>query len=143
MRMRLMWHTMRADIPALFPAAPKTRIDIAAYMKRVEEVYVTDAYHSLSIEGYRVGAELIERVRQDTWNPDNDEQDHEHRNALAARGYHDAFQAVKQSVEKVLRGENPAPLPVTTSRSGTPSYSGRASRQVCMEGKPGPKVPRG
>lgn len=105
-RMRLMWHTMRTCIPELFPAAPKAPVDIEAYMKRVEEIYVTDAYHSLSIEGYRVSAELIERVRSGTWNPDSDEQDRERRNALAARGYYDAFQAVKQSVEKVLKREN-------------------------------------
>ena len=106
-RMRLMWHTMRESVAAHFPAAPKTNIDIDAYMKRVEEVYVTDAYHSLSIEGYRVSADLIERVRAGTWNPDNNEQDREQRNALAARGYFDAFQSVKQSVEKVLGKGNP------------------------------------
>jgi len=105
-RMRLMWHTMRDHIPDLFPAAPKTPVDFDTYMKRVEEIYVTDAYHSLSIEGYRVSAELIERVRSGNWNPDNDEQDRENRNGLAARGYYDAFQTVKQSVEKVLKGEN-------------------------------------
>jgi hypothetical protein len=75
-------------------------------MKRVEKVYVTDAYHSLSIEGYRVSAELIERVRTGAWNPDDNKHDREHRNALAARGYFDAFQAVKDSVVKVLAGEN-------------------------------------
>ena len=32
-------------------------------MKRVNNAYVTDAYHSLSIEGYRVSRQLIERVR--------------------------------------------------------------------------------
>jgi Fic family protein len=75
-------------------------------MQRVEDVYITDAYHSLSIEGYRVSAELIERVRQGNWNPDNIREDREQRNALAARGYFDAFQAVKKSLEKVLNGEN-------------------------------------
>ena len=105
-RMRLMWHTMRTDIPALFPAAPPGAVDIDAYIKRVEEVYVTDAYHSLSIEGYRVSVELIERVRAGSWNPDSSMEDREHRNALAARGYYDAFQSVKQSVEKVLKKEN-------------------------------------
>ncbi len=106
-RMRLMWHTMRTDIPALFPAAPKDPVDFDAYMKRVDEVYATDAYHSLSIEGYRVSAELIECVRSGEWNPGDDGEDREHRNALAARGYYDAFQSVKQSVEKVLKNENP------------------------------------
>ena len=34
---------MRADIPMLFPAAPTGAVDSDGYMKRVEEVYVTDA----------------------------------------------------------------------------------------------------
>jgi Fic family protein len=72
----------------------------------VQEAYVTDAYHSLSIEGYRVTPALIERVRSGTWNPDANEQDQEHRNALAARGYWLAFQAVQKSLRRVLRGEN-------------------------------------
>jgi len=76
-------------------------------MKHVEEIYVTDAYHSLSIEGYRVSAELIERVRSGAWDPDNEEEDRRESNALAARGYHEAFEAVTQSVRKVLDGENP------------------------------------
>lgn len=105
-RMRLMWHTMRKDIPALFPKPPSPTADIDTYMKQVEKIYVTDAYHSLSIEGYRVSAELVERVRSGTWNPDDNKEDREHRNALAARGYYDAFQAVKQSVELVLKGAN-------------------------------------
>jgi Fic family protein len=61
----------------------------------------------LSIEGYRVSAELIERVRSGTWNPDLDKQDQEHRNALAARGYWQAYQAVQESVRGILKGEDP------------------------------------
>ena len=106
MRMRLMWHAMREKIVPLFPAPPKTPGPVKTYMDRVDELYVMDAYHSLSIEGYRVSAELIERVRAGNWNPDNVQEDREQRNALAARGYFDAFQAVKKSVAKVLKGEN-------------------------------------
>ena len=105
-RTRLMWHEMREKIIPLFPASPKTPGSLKAYMERVDDVYVTDAYHSLSIEGYRVSAELIERVRPGNWNSDNNQEDREQRNALAARGYFDAFQVVKTSVEKVLKGEN-------------------------------------
>jgi Fic family protein len=68
---------------------------------------VTDAYHSLSIEGYRVTTDLIERVRSGNWNPDANEQDREQRNAMAARGYWQAYQAVKESIGRVLKGENP------------------------------------
>jgi len=70
-------------------------------------VYVTDAYHSLSIEGYRVTPELIERVRSGRWNPDLEDEDKTHRNALAARGYWEAFRAVRASVEQALKGKNP------------------------------------
>jgi Fic family protein len=76
-------------------------------MNHVEDVYVTDAYHSLSIEGYRVTRELIERVRTGGWDPENNEEDREQRSALAARGYYDAFQNVKDSVRKVLAKQNP------------------------------------
>ena len=81
-------------------------MDIDSYLKHVEEIYVTDAYHSLSIEGYRVSAELIELVRSGGWNPDDNENDREHRNALAAVGYWQAYQAVQESLGKILRGEN-------------------------------------
>ncbi|TCS59857.1 Fic family protein [Varunaivibrio sulfuroxidans] len=105
-RIRLMWADMREGVIGRFPKASGLPEDIEAYMARVDEVYVTDAYHSLSIEGYRVTPELIERVRSGNWNPDNDEADRTHRDALAARGYYQAFQAVKASVGRILGGEN-------------------------------------
>jgi len=106
-RIRLMWQEMREQIIERFPKAPGPPKDIKAYLKHVEDVYVSDAYHSLSIEGYRFSPELIERVRSGNWNPDEDENDREHRNALAARGYWQAYQAVRESVGKVLQGNNP------------------------------------
>ena len=78
-------------------------------MKRVGDAYVTDAYHSLSIEGYRVSRELIERVRSGTWNPEENEQDREQRNAMAARGYWQAYQAVQKSIGRVLNGRKSRP----------------------------------
>lgn len=106
-RIRLMWDAMRGPVIQAFPTAPGIPGDEAAYLKAVEDVYVNDAYHSLSIEGYRVGAALIERVRSGGWDPKGHAEDRENRNALAARGYYDAFQGVKASVGKVLRGDNP------------------------------------
>jgi hypothetical protein len=106
-RLRLMWQQMRSPVIKRFPASPGAPNDTDAYLKHVREVYVTDAYHSLSIEGYRVTPALIQRVRRGAWNPDANEQDRERRNALAARGYWLAFQAVQKSLRRVLRGENP------------------------------------
>jgi hypothetical protein len=106
-RVRLMWETMRGVVIERFPAPPQARQSIERYLEAVEELYVTDAYHSLSIEGYRVDAALIQRVREGGWNPEANEADRAQRDALAARGYHDAFQAVKASVRRVLTGSNP------------------------------------
>jgi len=106
-RIRLMWQAMRGPVIERFPQAPGLPRKASAYMKRVQEAYVTDAYHSLSIEGYRVSPALIERVRSGTWNPDSNAQDREQRNAMAARGYWQAFQEVEKSIGRVLKGENP------------------------------------
>lgn len=106
-RIRLMWQQMRISIPGQFPAAPGRPADIAAYLKAADDTYVSDAYHSLSIEGYRVSRELIEQVRSGGWNPDQNEDDRGQRDALAARGYWQAYQAVRNSIGKVLRAKNP------------------------------------
>ena len=106
-RIRLLWDKMRQPIIERFPKAPGLARNTGAYMKGVQEAYVTDAYHSLSIEGYRVTPELIERVRSGTWNPEANELDREQTEAMAARGYWQAFQVVEKSIGRVLKGENP------------------------------------
>jgi len=105
-RIRLMWHEMRGDVIEIFPEAPNLPTDIDLYMKHVADVYVTDAYHSLSIEGYRVSPELIRQVREGNWNPDQNERDKDNLNALAARGYWLAYNAVRESIKRILNGEN-------------------------------------
>ena len=103
-RIRLKWESMRDDVIDLFPKAQPITNDIDAYFKQIDEIYVTDAYHSLSIEGYRVSPELIDKVRSGTWNPGTDRQDRALKDALAARGYWEAFQSVKESIRAVLEG---------------------------------------
>ena len=117
-RIRVMWQEMRSAVIDNFPAAPSRPNDAGAYLRRVDDVYVTDAYHSLSIEGYRLSPDLIHRVRSGTWNPDIDPQDGEHRDALAARGYYQAFEAVKRSVASVLANENPGRVVVDEGHGG-------------------------
>lgn len=105
-RLTMMWARMREDVLKDFPPSPGIKKNIASYLKHIEEVYVNDAYNSLSIEGYRVSADLIERVRSGNWNPDSIKGDQDHRDALAARGYWQSFQSVKRSIEHVLRKQN-------------------------------------
>lgn len=106
-RVKVMWEAMRPRVLENFPAPSGAVQDSAAYLAAMEEKYVSDAYHSLSIEGYRVSEELIKQVASGNWKPDIDEEDRKQADALAARGYWQAFQEVKKSVEKVLHGENP------------------------------------
>ena len=109
-RIRLMWFQMREEVIKQFPSAPGIPKDTKAYLKQVDDIYETDAYHSLSIEGYHVTPELIDHVRSGNWNPAANKDDRDHQNALAARGYWRAFEAVKKSVTKVLNGDNPGDI---------------------------------
>jgi hypothetical protein len=105
-RIRLMWHNMRKDIIDVFPSPPGLPADINKYIIQMEEVYTTDAYHSLSIEKYRVTPELIERVRTGIWDTKENQADKQQKDAMAARGYWQAFNAVKISIQRILQGEN-------------------------------------
>lgn len=105
MRIKLMWQAMREDVVGKLPT-PTPLNDVDAYLAQVDDIYVTDACHSLSIEGYRVSVELIELVRSGDWSPDSIKEDKRHRDALAARGYWQAFQEVRGSVQKCLEGRN-------------------------------------
>lgn len=103
-RMQVMWRAMRDDVLKHFPPAPGIPRNHAAFLRSIDGIYQSDAYHSLSIEGYRVTRELIERVRSGTWDPLNHDADRQSRDALAARGYWQAFQAVKESVTGIIGG---------------------------------------
>lgn len=105
-RIRLMWYNMRKDIIEVFPTPPGLPTDSDAYIVKMEEIYTTDAYHSLSIEKYRVTPELIERVRTGAWDVKENKADRQQKDAMAARGYWQAFNAVKGSIQRILKGEN-------------------------------------
>lgn len=106
-RIKIMWTQMRQTVIDNFPKSPGITKNRDDYLKKVEDTYKDDAYHSLSIEGYRVTPELIDRVRSGDWDPESNDEDREQKNALAARGYYLTFQEVKKSIKLVLEGTNP------------------------------------
>jgi Fic family protein len=101
---------MREEVINTFPQPPGMPADHLEYLRRIEEIYVNDAYNSLSIEGYQVTPHLIEQIRDGIWNPDGNESDRQQRNTLAAKGYNLAFQSVKESIKKILDGINPGEI---------------------------------
>lgn len=109
-RMQALWESMRETVIENFPKAPGLPKDKKAYLRFVDDIYTSDAYHSLSIEGYNVTPALIERVGQADWNPDHHDDDRQSRDALAARGYWQAFQIVKAAVGEIIGGANPGTL---------------------------------
>ncbi|OGT45483.1 MAG: hypothetical protein A3E82_03570 [Gammaproteobacteria bacterium RIFCSPHIGHO2_12_FULL_38_11] len=106
-RIELLWNKFRNPIIKLFPKEIGLPKNPKEYLRQVGELYVYDAYNSLSIEGYQVSEELIMRVQKKSWNPSLHPEDAKERNALAARGYYEAFQAVKQTLKKILKGNSP------------------------------------
>jgi hypothetical protein len=109
-RLHGLWALTRDTVLATFPKPPGLPGDREAYLRKVDEIYLTDAYHSLSIEGYEVTPELIERVRTGAWSPETNQEDRISRSAMAARGYWQAFNAVKRGVSSVLAGAPAAEL---------------------------------
>lgn len=106
-RLQLMWRAMRGEVVRHFPEEPGLPGDIDAYLAAVQENYSADAYHSLSIEGYRVTEGLVERVAGGAWNPEQHAKDTDARNAMAAHGYWRAFEAVQTSLRRILAAESP------------------------------------
>ncbi|MBC7533159.1 MAG: Fic family protein [Oligoflexus sp.] len=71
---------------------------------KINESYESDAYNSLSIEGYQVTEELIAKIKSgelDLTDPTTGQKD---KNALAARGYFEAFQLVLETIRKIHQG---------------------------------------
>lgn len=103
-RILTLWNSMREDVIKNFPQpVPHT----SNWEKQMEDLYVQDAYNSLSIEGYEVDENLIERVKKGEWNPLTNQGDQQTRSALAARGYFEAHLEVKKTLRDILNGKNP------------------------------------
>ncbi len=132
-RLGMTWQRMREQVLDHFPRPPQTPVDKGTYLEQSMTSTSPDAYHSLSIEGYRVSTELIERVRSGSWNPDNHAADMNHRDALAARGYWLAFQRVKRSLGSILDGKTQAWSRSRTMVAGTGNRSRPASQQASCD----------
>ncbi|WP_205855698.1 Fic family protein [Phytoactinopolyspora endophytica] len=115
-RLQAMWETFREPVIDLFPSPPGLPSDQESYLQYVDEIYKSDAYHSLSIEGYRVTPVLVERVRSGQWDPDGHATDKQSSDALAARGYWQAFQLVRDAVSRIVAGEDAVDVVITSHR---------------------------
>ncbi|MFN0250138.1 MAG: Fic family protein [Kofleriaceae bacterium] len=104
-RLQMLWAGARESVLAELPRAPGLPVDHNAYVKTIDGVYTLDAYHSLSIEGYQVTTELVQRVASGGWDPERVPSDKENHDALAARGYWLAFQRVRETVRRIVSAD--------------------------------------
>lgn len=93
-RIKLLFELFREDVLAAKPDIPLLSLSETEYLASIEAIKVDDAYHSLSIERYRVTPDLIQKIAVGDWNPQS-EQDKQQRDAMAAKGYLEAFNLVK------------------------------------------------
>ena len=96
-RVNALWGQHRAAVLACKPAASVVQLQPAQYLAQMQAIKVEDAYHSLSIERYRVTPELILKVAEAGWDPMHDQGDRKQIDAMAAKGYLEAFALVTQS----------------------------------------------
>lgn len=104
-RVHALWHRMREATAATRPPAPAALPNVEEYLQQANAIYRTDAYNSLSIEGYRVTPDLIARIAAGDWDPERPE-DRQQRDALAARGYFDAHKLVLDAIRVTRAGQN-------------------------------------
>ncbi len=105
-RIHALWSGMRSTVIENFPKPPNQLPSKKTYLHEAEEIYTNDAYNSLSIEGYVVTPELIERIRAGAFNQDAPES-RQQQDAMAAKGYFLAHRTVLRSIERIFDGENP------------------------------------
>jgi Fic/DOC family len=105
-RVSALWQKMHARVLAHCPRPPKEPPSLEKYLAQADAIYPADAYHSLSIEGYRVTPELVARIAAGRWNPENPG-DRQQRDAMAALGYFDAHRLVLDTIRKVYAGGDP------------------------------------
>ncbi|MFB0979704.1 MAG: Fic family protein [Alteromonadaceae bacterium] len=133
-RVRTFWNKMRPAVIEVFDDLPPTfefkKRSIRDTLSMIEELYVSDAYNSLSIEGYQVTPELIKKVAEGDWSPETQSKDKEQKDALAAKGYFDAFNKVKDLINEAYQTEGELDLEYLISVGLTEWYT--ALFQPCI-----------
>jgi hypothetical protein len=109
-RIRALWSQHREAVLACRPDGVVTSVSPNEYLERVQAIRMADAYHSLSIERYRVTPELISKIATEGWNPLNNEDGRKQVAAMAAKGYLEAFELVKKDAVEAYAARTSEPL---------------------------------
>jgi hypothetical protein len=108
-RIRALWEQHRESVAACRPDGGTVDVSPAEYLAQVQAIRTEDAYHSLSIERYRVTPELIRKVAEEGWDPIHDAGDQKQVAAMAAKGYLDAFELVRDAAAQAYAQRTDTP----------------------------------
>lgn len=104
LKLEAMWNNYRDIVYNIGQEIQRVNFDSMQIESMLENVKQEDMYHSLSIEGYKITDELIKKVVKGNWNPQFDNEDKKTKDALAAKGYVDTFNEIKNDLkEEVLQ----------------------------------------
>jgi prophage maintenance system killer protein len=99
-RVELLWRKLKDDLIGIEALPNLSDEKLEVMLNRVDNIYVHDAYNSLSIEGYAVTEELIQKIADGTFDSEANTEDKKQEAAMAAKGYYLAFQEVKKFIKK-------------------------------------------
>lgn len=98
-RVELLWKILKAELEEEEVLPNLVNESLEAMLERVDSIYVHDAYNSLSIEGYAVTEELIQKIADGGFDSEVNEGDRKQEATMAAKGYYLAFQEVKAFIK--------------------------------------------
>lgn len=94
-RIELLWQKFKEELEKNITPPNLVDENLDGMLEKVENIYVHDAYNSLSIEGYKVTEELIQKIADGSFDAEANKEDKNQEAAMAAKGYFLAFQEVK------------------------------------------------
>jgi fido (protein-threonine AMPylation protein) len=101
-RIKMQWEKQRQPVLKHKPDERVKGLSVNEFLDKIEAIKIYDAYHSLSIERYRVTEDLIKKVESGEWSPEINPEDRKQIDAMAAKGYLDTFKAVKEAIGSAL-----------------------------------------
>jgi Fic family protein len=98
LKLEAMWNSFRDRVYDIGKNIQRNSFRTNEIETMFEMVKQEDMYHSLSIEGYKITDELINKVIKGNWHPEIDSEDKKTKDALAAKGYADTFNEIKKDI---------------------------------------------
>lgn len=106
LKLEAMWNSYKNIVQDIGKEIKRVNFSPNQIESMLEAIKQEDMYHSLSIEGYKITNELIQKVISGDWNPKLNNEDKKTKDALSAKGYVDTFEEIKNDLKKEVIQQN-------------------------------------